>query len=993
MSQSAAPHDNDKTGNASRSSDASAAFLTELKNLVRGSVKSDAHTLGIYSTDASHYQITPSVVVCPQDESDAITAVKIAGQHGISITARGGGTSLSGQTTWNGMILDCSRHLNQVLEINESEQWVRVQPGVVRDQLNAQLKPLGLHFAPDPATTSRATVGGMIGNNSSGVHSVLYGKTSDNVISTKVVLSDGTVLEAQPMDLRTWKSQESGTDRVAEIYRGVHQIVATNQDEIEKRFPKIMRRVAGYGLDAFLIKDDLNGSPNKETEANWNLSNLIIGAEGTLGVLLEAKLRLQPLPAATAVCVVHFDDRIQSLAAIDAILEHGPAAIELLDYTVVKEAKQNRSTADLATFFVGDPQAVQIVEFFGDSAAEVQTKVNNLIPELQSNQIGYAWLPRFSAEELSDVWQLRKLGLGLIFNQPGVRRSVTCIEDASVPTDRLAEYMQRVLEICQSHGIELCLYGHSSVGVIHARPRLDLHKPSDVQLMETITREVFAACQEFGGCFSGEHGDGLLRGQFVQPFYGPQIYEAFRQIKSLFDPANLMNPGKIVDSPAMTDNMRFGNGYAPSVDSMFHYRDQGGMVGAIEQCVGVGACRKLKSGTMCPSFMATKDEEHTTRGRANALRLAISGQLGEDALTGERMQDALKLCLSCKACKSECPTAVDMSRLKADVTHLRHKKHGVDKADKLLGTAPKVAKRFAGRWARLFNWIQRRSFTRGYLNGAGVDPRRPLPELTSQTFEMWWNARESGSIQSAKNSDATLQPVLLFIDTFTNYYEPEVGQAAVELLQACGFSVDVIAGKCCQRPQISRGLLDMARKDGGQTIQLMSKAGVQEDTPILMLEPSCASAITDDLPDLIKDESVGRSVSNRTQMLDVFLADEISSGRLQVKFESLHDDLLIHGHCHQKALYGTASMKTIFASVEGLKFSEIDAGCCGMAGSFGYQNHELSEKIGEDRLFPAVRDNPDSQVVACGISCRHQLHDFLNVKAKHWVQLIKVVEA
>ena len=967
----------------SQPADSSHAVITELKNTLRGSVKSDSLTRGIYSTDASHYQVTPSVVVCPLDESDTIAAVKIAGRHGMSITARGGGTSLSGQTTWDGMILDCSRHLNNVLEINAAEQWVRVQPGVVRDQLNAQLKPLGLHFAPDPATTSRATVGGMIGNNSSGVHSVLYGKTSDNVISTKVVLSDGTVLDSQRMDLRGWKSVETGTDRVAEIYRGVHQIIAANQDEIEKRYPKIMRRVAGYGLDAFLI--------DAESEPNWNLSNLIIGAEGTLGVLLEAKLKLQPLPAATAVCVVHFDDRIQSLAAVDTILKHAPAAIELLDYTVVNEAKQNRSTADLATFFVGDPQAVQIVEFFGESPADVQSKVKGLIAELESNQIGYAWLPRYSASELSDVWQLRKLGLGLIFNQPGVRRSVTCIEDASVPTDRLAEYMQRVLEICQSHGIELCLYGHSSVGVIHARPRLDLHKSSDVQLMETITREVFAACQEFGGCFSGEHGDGLLRGQFVKPFYGPQIYEAFRQIKLLFDPANLLNPGKIVDSPAMTDNMRYGNGYAPQTDSMFHYRDQGGMVGAIEQCVGVGACRKLKSGTMCPSFMATKDEEHTTRGRANALRLAISGQLGDDALTGGRMQDALKLCLSCKACKSECPTSVDMSRLKADVTHLRHQKHGVDSADKLLGTAPKVAKRFAGRWAGFFNWLQRRSLVRGYMKGkADIDRRRPLPELTKQTFETWWNDREKKDPnRSATTAKQSQQKVQLFIDTFTNYYEPEVGQAAVRLLEQCGYFVDVIAGVCCQRPQISRGLLAAARKEGGQTLQQLSQSN--PETPILMLEPSCASAITDDLPDLIDEESLGHSVSRRTQMLDVFLANEISSGRLKVKLESLHDDLLIHGHCHQKALFGTASMKTIFALVEGLKFSEIEAGCCGMAGSFGYQNYDLSKKIGEDRLFPAVRENPNSQIVACGISCRHQLHDFLNVKAKHWVQLIQVV--
>ena len=956
-------------------------FAKSLRANVAGEVFFDEISRGIYATDASHYQIMPSCVVVPKSAAAAIEAVQLAAAYGVPITPRGGGTSLSGQTTWSGMVLDCSKYLNQILEVNADESWVRVQPGVVCDDLNAHVASLGLQFAPDPATGSRANIGGMVGNNSSGTRSVIYGKTIDHVLSCKVALADGTVLTFAPTPCHEWQAIEASGGRQGELYSGIRNIVEQNREEIIRRYPKVMRRVGGYNLDAFLPEEQ-GGQPG-----DWNLSNLIVGSEGTLGVLLETKLRLVPRPKATAVCVVHFNDLIESLVAVAQILQHEPSAVELLDKPVVTEAKTNPTTASMADFVEGTPESVLIVEVTGDNPDEASARIRDLAEDLKSHGIGYAWPIKTTPRGVARVWNVRKLGLGLLMNAKGRRRGQAFIEDACLPIPVLPEYIRKVLAICDRKGVPVTMYAHASVGVLHVRPMLDMHEPADVLRMKEIADAAFDLVMEYGGSWSGEHGDGLLRGEYIPRFFGPKLTNAFREVKRMFDPSGLMNPGKIVDAQPMTENLRYGRDYhTRHVPSLFQYREHGSFELTVEQCSGLGVCRKTGEGTMCPSYMATRDEEHATRGRANALRLAMTGQLGDQALTGCRMKDVLDLCLSCKACKTECPTAVDMARLKSDVLQLRHDKHGTTWVARVVGAIPKFARLSAGRLASVANWLQNRPAVRIALEKiTGIDRRRPLPSFADESLMHWWKTRNDALCAT---NGSTAKRVALFVDTFTNYFEPHVGRAAVELLESCGYRVQLVDPGCCQRPAISQGLLRQAKAGGAATLRRL-EAMTAPTTPILVLEPSCASSLTDDLPDLVDDVDLATSIAVRVKMIDVFLAAEVASGRLECEFTATADKILLHGHCHQKALYGTDAMKEILARIPGTQFTEVDSGCCGMAGAFGYSHYDLSKTIGEDRLFPAVRDREEgTTVVACGISCRHQLRDFLDEDAKHWVEVV-----
>ncbi|MBB6428329.1 FAD-binding and (Fe-S)-binding domain-containing protein [Algisphaera agarilytica] len=987
---------------------ATSPFEEVLRSAVRGEVYSDPATRGLYATDASHYQQQPRVVAVPRDEADVVTALKIAHEHRVPTTARGGGTALSGQSFGPGMVIDCSKFMNQVLEINAEEGWARVQPGVVRDQLNAELKPLGLHFAPDPATSSRATVGGMIGNNSSGTRSMVYGKTIDHTLSCRVALADGTVLECGPMDDEAWQRRAAGGDgvdpREAEVYRGVRDLVNRHQDAITAKFPRVMRRVSGYNLDEFVDGAGYCGPIGPRADAiapdahrTWNLSNLIVGSEGTLGVLLEAKLRLTPLPHATAVCVVHFDDDLASLAAVPTINTHNPSAVELLDRSVLREAKVNPATKDMATWIKGDPAAVLLTEFFGDTPEDVATKARTFADAMRNQKVGYAHPLLLEHSQQHDAWETRKLGLGLISNVKGPVKGQAFVEDACVPVEVLPEYIGGLQAKCCELGIGYSMYAHASVGVIHFRPAIDLHRDDHREAMQQIAEYAFTQVQKHGGVFAGEHGDGIVRGGFIPRTFGPELYDAFVRLKTLFDPRHLMNPGKIIDSPSMTDPklLRYGSQYrVAEVSSQFHYRDQGGFRLAVEQCNGVGACRKLGSGTMCPSYMATRDEKDTTRGRANALRLAMSGQMGGDtadddseltvqamttALGGDAVHEVLDLCLSCKACKSECPNAVDMAKLKAEATQMRHNQHGIPLGAKLIGRMPDASRFMFGPFAWIGKTLDRLPPYRVLFEKlTGIDRRRPLPAFASLHLHSLLKQRP------AQEPAAGAKTVVLFNDTYTNTMEPHLGLAAIDLLEGCGYRVVLANAGCCQRPRLSKGLLKEAKILGQHTLRNLD-VYAQQGWPIVCLEPSCASALKDDLPDLIEDEALGRRVAEYVTMIDVFLQAE------GVQLRSKYPDVLLHGHCHQKALFGTKAIRQLADAMPNTTCEEVDAGCCGMAGSFGYEHHDLSEQIGEDRLFPAVRDAvaQGKTVVACGISCRHQLHDFLDVEAKHWVETVE----
>lgn len=950
-------------------------LLQDLRLNIRGDILSDDASLGLYATDASVYQIRPVAVVLPRDEEDVLNAIRIAGDHQVTLLPRGGGTSLAGQTVGHSLVLDFSKYMNQLLEVNEKEQWARVQPGLVRDELNAQLQPLGLHFAPDPATSSRANVGGMIGNNSSGAKSILYGKTVDHVLELKVALADGTVLYLKEHDSDSYDQIAKQDTREGKLYRRFREIVTENEAEIKARFPKVMRRVQGYNLDEFAgVK-------------NWNLGKLVCGSEGTLATILEARIRLTPLPKHKSVCVVHFAEVIEAIRAVNVMLPYRPSAIEILDDTVVTLSRRNLTTKRHAHFIEGDPAAIQIVEFYGDDPEEVLERPRQMIEKLKAENLGYAY-PLFpQGRDYEDVWVIRKKGLGLMLGLKSNKKPLPFIEDAGIPTEVLPEYIDRVLQICKKHDTEAAMYAHASVGVIHVRPILDLRLAEDIERFKYIADETFELVQSYGGSWSGEHGDGLVRSFYLDRFFGEQVYNALREVKRLFDPENRMNPGKIVDAPPIDQNLRYGAAYRDEeVETVFHFREDGSFENAVHMCTGVGECRKMLGGTMCPSFKATRDEEHSTRGRANALRLAMSGQLGEKGLLDERLHEALDLCLSCKACKSECPSNVDMAKLKSEVWQLRYDRQGVPRRDRLIRDSARMAARFSGWTAPFVNALQKTSIFRSLTEKmAGVARARQLPAYAREPFYRWFEK----NYRSIEPVDETRR-VVLFADTYLNFHEPNIGISATRLLQACGYEVELANVGCCQRPRISHGFLREAKQEGTKTARRLD-AYLQNGLPVLVCEPSCASALTDDLPDLLDDEALAQRLKNGVYMIDVFLARELEAGRIGEKLETIAPEIHIHGHCHQKALYGTQSMRSFLEKLTDAQVTEIPSGCCGMAGSFGYEkeHYELSRKIGEQVLFPAVRKlNGDSALVACGVSCRHQIGDFTGKWARHWVEVV-----
>ena len=952
------------------------AFEQDLRECVRGDVYFDEVMRGLYATDASMYQIMPTGVLVPRDEGDVLAAIRAAAEHGVSILPRGAGTSLGGQAVGPSLVMDFSKYMNRVVELNVAERWVRVQPGVVLDNLNAELAPHGLHFAPDPATSSRATIGGMIGNNSSGTKSIVYGITRDHVLAMKVALSDGSVLDfatmtAEEYDRRCGGEGESG--REGEILAGFKRIIESNRDEIDRRFPKVMRRVQGYNLDAFTDTD------------RWNLSELLVGSEGTLGVFLEARLNLEPLPNCKALCVVHFAELAESIQTVATILTHGPSAVEILDADVLVQARGNLNIAPLCWFLEGKPGAVLIVEFFGDTPEEVLNKTEGLAADLRAQNLGFAWPIITEPAKQADVWAVRKNGLGLMLGMKGERKPTAFIEDCCVPIAVLPEYIDRVLQFCAARDVPVAMYAHASVGTIHVRPMLDLKQQHDIDNLKAIADCTFDLVRKYGGAWSGEHGDGRVRSSYLQRYFGEQIYNAFREVKRLFDPAGLMNPGPIIDSPPIDQDLRFGVDYkTPELDTTYHFREDGTFAAAVEMCNGQGTCRQDLVGTMCPSYRVTRDEQHSTRGRANALRLAMTGQLGPDGLGAEGVGEVLDLCLSCKACKSECPSNVDIARLKGEFIQRHYDVHGASLRDKLIAWSASTARAIAGWKAPIVNLIQRSAIFRLTVQKLlGFDSRRRLPKYARRPLGKWFDRRSAPAGVGGKQ-------VVLFDDTYMNYHETDVGISAVELLESCGYEVILARAGCCQRPRISHGFLRDARDAGEQTLRNLDKF-IQQGLDVVVCEPACASALTDDLPDLIDDEQLGERIKCGVMMIDVFLAREIESGRLNCKFTSPFDSVLIHGHCHQKSLYGTTFMKDILDRA-GVSVSEIDSGCCGMAGSFGFEkeHYDMSLAIAEQSLLPAIRSRPDgAAVVACGFSCRQQIEDGTGVRALHWVQTIR----
>ena len=952
----------------------SSTLLDQLKKSIKGDVLSDEYSLGMYSTDASFYQIKPLVVVLPKDEADVKKAVEVARTHKVKILPRGGGTSLAGQTVGEAMVIDFSKYMNNILEFNEAERWVRVQPGIVRDDLNVEMAKYRLHFAPDPATANRANVGGMVGNNSSGTKSILYGKTVDHILEAKVLLADGTEMLLKEFTPEEFEQRAEQQNREGEIYRNFKKIIQQNKEEIAKRFPKVMRRVSGYTLDEFVYTD------------RWNLAKLITGSEGTLAVSLEMKINLEPLPKFKSVVVVHFAELLEAISAVQPMLPYRPSAVEIIDRTVLHLSAENLTTKQHCHFIQGDPAAILIVEFYGDTVEDVMKRPLDMVEDLKKSGFGYAYPIFPEGREYDDVWLLRKKGLGLMMGIKSEKKALSFIEDSAIPIAFLPEYIDQVLKICAKHNTEVSMYAHASVGVIHVQPLLDLRQQEDIENLKKITDETFDLVVKYGGAWSGEHGDGLVRSAYNEKFFGTQLYNALREVKQLFDPQNIMNPGKIVDAQTIEHNLRYGVDYSDQErKTEFQYRLEGSFRESVHMCTGVGECRKLLGGTMCPSFKATRDEEHSTRGRANALRLAMSGQLDKEGLGSKRLHQVLDLCLSCKACKSECPSNVDMAKMKSDVLQIYYDEHGISLRDRMIRDSSKAASRLAGGFARMVNAIQHtRLFRSAMQKLAGFDQRRILPEYAEEPFYKWFEKQGNNHFKNPEKK------VVLFADTYLNFHEPQVGVSALALLNSCGYEVILANVGCCQRPKISHGFLRDAKKEGAKTLAGLKKY-LDQGLTVVVCEPSCASALNDDLPDLIEDAALAAQLKEKVMMIDVFLASELETGNLNKAFESIAGNILIHGHCHQKALYSTNGMKTVLAGTIHA-VGEIPSGCCGMAGSFGYESehYDISRKIGENVLFPTVRNMKEgTTLVANGFSCRHQIEHFTGVKPKHWVEVVR----
>ena len=969
------------------------SLLRYLQRQIAGEVRFDDTTRRLYSTDASLYQVQPLGVVLPKTLDDLLATVQIAGELRIPITARGGGTSLSGQAIGPGIVIDCSKYFHQILAIDPEARTVRVQPGVVLEHLNRALAPHGLMFGPDVAPANRATLGGMIGNNSAGARSVVYGRTVDHVRTLRMILADGKLRDVGPLSPLQLEKKQELDDCEGEGYRTVCRVLKAHATEIETRFPKILRAVSGYNL---------LGVRHSHADT-FSLVPLFVGSEGTLGVVAEAELKLVPKPRTRGLLVPHFASLRSALDAVAVCLEFQPSAVELLDKMLIHLAREQPALKQQMAAVIGKPDALLMVEFSGDSEAEIAGRVEKLAKRL-AGVAGLTAAVRAIDPNLRDpLWNLRSSSMPLLYGIPGNRKPVTFVEDCAVAPERMPEFASRFRELLQRHGTDGAFYGHASVGCLHIRPLLDLHDHRDVRTMRAIMEEVTDLVLAFNGSLSGEHGDGLVRSEWNQKMFGPQIYQAFREIKRAFDPESLMNPGKIVDAPAMESQLRVDPSTPiAAADTIFDYSRQGGFFRSIELCNGAGVCRKTQGGTMCPSYRATRDEQDSTRGRANALRQALTGDLaiGKTVGTSKKtnlpvpstsplsqrwLQPVMDLCLSCKACKTECPSNVDMAKLKAEFQQAYYADRVRPRGDYLVKNID-VLSPIGARWAGTVNWFGRRRFIRGLLEAVtGIDRRRSLPEFHREHFRRWFRQRAA----ERETGQATGQrSVILLDDCFTTFQEPNIGQSAVKILEQAGYQVE-LAGICCGRAMISKGFLLEAQELARKAIPRLAQRA-REGVPILGLEPSCIYTLADEWTDLVPGVQA-RQVAAMAEPIETWLARHAAAGEIILPFLApTHAPALLHTHCHQRALAGPAGPAASLRLIQNLDLTVLDAGCCGMAGAFGYEktHYDMSVAIANLALIPAIQAAPETTIIATGTSCRHQIRDLTGRMAYHPVELL-----
>jgi FAD/FMN-containing dehydrogenase/Fe-S oxidoreductase len=947
------------------------ALAAALRRVCEGAVRFDEYSRVLYATDGSIYGAQPAGVVVPRDTADVQAAVRVASEDGVPVLPRGTGSSLAGQAVGPGcVVLDCSQHMDEILEIDPDERRAVVQPGVVQDDLDAALEPYGLKFAPDPASSNRATIGGGIGNNSTGAHSVRYGITDAYVDELAVVLADGSLIRTHDivLDGPEWERIVSKDDHEAELYRAVRAIVEENDAEIEARYPTLKRSVSGYNLQK-VIREEADGT------RVINLSKLVVGAEGTLGVVVEANLSLVTRPEETALAVCWYDGLIDALAAVPAALESGASAVELMDDEVFRLAADSAEYAEYVAAVPEGTEAALMLEFDSEVHDDLPAAIDAVTTDLVSGGTAFDAIEAFSPEEQDRLWKLRKAAIPLLMGMDGDPKPYPFVEDASVPPDELAEYVAGFQEILAAHETTAAYFAHAGAGTLHIRPILNLKTEDGIETMRSIAEDVTDLALEYNGSFSGEHGDGLARTEFNPKLYGPELWAAFKAVKSPFDPDWRMNPGKVVyrddegQRTDMRDHLRYGADYAAlEPQTTLDFDDDGGFSHLVELCNGCGTCRQTDRDVMCPTYRATEEEVMTTRGRANLLRAAISGELDPDELYSERFQsEVLDLCIGCKGCQSDCPTGVDLAKLKVEVKHQYHEREGVGLRERLFADIDRLAA--AGSMtAPVANRVPELPGVRTLLERTvGFAAERSLPTFERETLVDWFEARGGSRLEPETASAG----VVVYPDTYTNCATPEVGKAAVRVLEAAGVYVRVPSLGPTGRAPYSQGLLDRARADG-ETLLDDLEPYLKRGWAVCFVEPSDASMVGDEYRALLEDDRVDLLAANAYDLfeyLDRYRLDE----ELAVDADNR---LSYHGHCHQKAR-GTDHHAVGVLRRTGYVVDPVESGCCGMAGSFGYEadHYELSRAIGS-LLETQLEDADGETTVAPGTSCRTQIGDF-----------------
>ncbi len=958
-------------------------FIDELRVCLDGAVLTDGHSLGLFSTDASIYQVTPIGVVAAATVGDARKAVEICGASGVGMLPRGGGTSLAGQCVNKAVVIDVSGSCDALVSVDVEGRSCVVEAGMTVDDLNDQIRGHGLFFAPDPSTARQATIGGCVGNNAAGVHSILYGRTSENVLAIDACLWDGVRAEFG-------MGSALGNERVMGITREVVEIVRSHAGLIRERYPKTLRRSAGYQLDVILDQLEAGGGDLGKV----NLADLLCGSEGTLAMTLGATLKLYPIPRFKGLAVIAFGSVDEAISVVEPLLGLGPAGVELLDDLILDLARKNREQSRyvdlLPRLETGETRAVLYVEFFGDSAGEI----DEWLEKVRGVARGGAVELISDAGDMERAWKLRKAGEPLLHGVEGARKPLGFIEDCAIPVERLGEFASRLRGIVEREGTVASYYAHASVGVLHVRPLLDLRDPKDEAAMHRIASECADLAKELGGVASGEHGDGRARGPVLERFMGAELMEVHRAIKRVFDPHGLMNPGNIV-SPGPIESISVNTRVRPGstnltidrVDTGLRFDDEGGLGHAVEMCNGAGVCRKKMNGVMCPSYQGTLDERHSTRGRGNALRLAITGQSKFGDEGGEAQWDdaetlkTLGLCLSCKACKTECPSGVDIAKLKSEYLWQGYLKNGVPLKVQVLSRVH-VLNRLGSLMPWLSNAVSAFPPMRSVLNhGLGIHAERSLPRFASP-------------VKSVAIPDDDRKTVVVVSDSMTTHTEPGIVGAAVEVLERLGYGVGVLTVSDLGRSAVSQGHLGFAKKDGERSLGLIdSFIGGVEVEGVLFIEPSALSVVMDEWGDLVGDECLEklRRLKAMARLVEDFVGTRWDEHPNRVEIRAVDQQgIVVHTHCHQKSLWGSETTMGVFERV-GARAELIDAGCCGMAGAFGFmeEKFDLSMKIGEQRLMPAVRGREDGAiVVAGGTSCRHQIFDATGARALHPIEAV-----